>query len=85
MRLLAGVAVVALSALAPSAARDLEERDLRAAMGYAQRGLAALQKGNVARARDAELRLKGGRWLGRAQASIGASVGEQRRRSARLQ
>lgn len=52
MRILAGVAVVALGALAATAARDVEERDLRMAMRYAQRGLSSLQKGNVARARE---------------------------------
>ncbi len=52
MRLLLGVAVVAFGALAARAARDVEERELRMAMGYAQRGLSTLQKGNVARARE---------------------------------
>ena len=52
MRILAGVAVVVLGALAANAARDVEERDLRMAMSYAHRGLSALQKGNIARARE---------------------------------
>jgi tetratricopeptide (TPR) repeat protein len=52
MRLFAGVAVVVLGALSTVSAREVEERDLRMAMGYAQRGLSALQKGNVARARE---------------------------------
>lgn len=52
MRIFAGVAVVVLGALAAVAARDVEERDLRMAMAFAQRGLSALQKGNVARARE---------------------------------
>lgn len=52
MRILAGVAVVFLGALAAMAARDVEERDLRMAMRCAQRGLSSLQKGNVARARE---------------------------------
>ena len=52
MRIFVGVAVVVLGALTALSARDVEERDLRMAMGYAQRGLSALQKGNVARARE---------------------------------
>jgi Tfp pilus assembly protein PilF len=52
MRLLAGAAVVVFGALVARAAHDVEERELRMAMGYAQRGLSALQKGNVARARE---------------------------------
>ena len=52
MRLLAGVPVLLVGALAAAATGDFAERDLRQAMGYAQRGLAALQKGNVARARE---------------------------------
>lgn len=52
MRVFVGVAVVVLGVLAAEAARDVQERDLRMAMAYAHRGLSALQKGNVARARE---------------------------------
>lgn len=52
MRISAGVAVVVFGALAVQAARDVEERDLRMAMAYAQKGISALKKGNVARARE---------------------------------
>jgi tetratricopeptide (TPR) repeat protein len=52
MRAKVAVAVLLLSALAAVAASDVEERDLRQAMGYAQRGLSSLGKGNTARARE---------------------------------
>ena len=52
MRALAAVAVLTFGALAAAATSEVEERNLRQAMGYAQRGLSSLQKGNVARARE---------------------------------
>jgi len=52
MRVLAGAPVLLFGMLAAAAAGEVAERDLRQAMGYAQRGLSALQKGNVARARE---------------------------------
>ncbi len=52
MRVLAGIPVLLFGVLAAAATGEVAERDLRQAMGYAQRGLAALQKGNVARARE---------------------------------
>jgi tetratricopeptide (TPR) repeat protein len=52
MRALAGIPALLVGVLAAAATGDVAERDLRQAMGFAQRGLSALQKGNVARARD---------------------------------
>ena len=52
MRAKVAVAVLVSSALAALAASDVEERNLRQAMGYAQRGLSSLKKGNTARARE---------------------------------
>ena len=52
MRVLGVVPVLLVGALAAASTAEVAERDLRQAMGYAQRGLAALQKGNVARARE---------------------------------
>jgi len=52
MRATVAIAVLISSALAASATSDVEERNLRQAMGYAQRGLASLKKGNTARARE---------------------------------
>jgi tetratricopeptide (TPR) repeat protein len=52
MRVFGVVPVLLFGALAAAATGEVAERDLRQAMGYAQRGLAALQKGNVARARE---------------------------------
>jgi len=51
MRAIAAVAVL-LAGAAAAATGEVAERDLRMAIGYAQRGHAALQKGNVARARE---------------------------------
>ena len=50
--MLAGIPALLFGVLAAAATGDVAERDLRQAMGYAQRGLSALQKGNVARARE---------------------------------
>jgi tetratricopeptide (TPR) repeat protein len=52
MRVIAGIPVLLFGVLAAAATGDVAERDLRQAMGYAQRGLSALQKGNAARARE---------------------------------
>ena len=52
MRVIAGVPVLLFGLLAAAATKEVAERDLRQAMAYSQRGLAALQKGNVARARE---------------------------------
>jgi tetratricopeptide (TPR) repeat protein len=52
MRVLAGIPVLLFGVLAAAATREGVERDLRQAIGFAQRGLSALQKGNVARARE---------------------------------
>jgi Tfp pilus assembly protein PilF len=52
MRVLAGIPALLFGVLAAAATGDVAERDLRQAMGYAQRGLSALQKGNTARARE---------------------------------
>lgn len=52
MRVLAGFPALLFGVLAAAATGEVAERDLRQAMGYAQRGLAALQKGNAARARE---------------------------------
>jgi tetratricopeptide (TPR) repeat protein len=52
MRVLAGIPALLFSVLAAAATGDVAERDLRQAMSFAQRGLSALQKGNVARAQE---------------------------------
>jgi tetratricopeptide (TPR) repeat protein len=52
MRALAAIAALLIGALAAAATGDVAERDLRQAMGYAQRGLSSLKKGNTARARE---------------------------------
>lgn len=56
MRVLAGIPALLFGVLAAAATGDVAERDLRQAMGFAQRGLSALQKGNTARAREDFLR-----------------------------
>jgi len=52
MRATVAIAVLVSSALAAGATSDVEERNLRLAMGYAQRGLSSLKKGNAAKARE---------------------------------
>lgn len=52
MRAKVAIAVLLSSALAAAATSDAEERNLRQAMAYTQRGLSSLKKGNTARARE---------------------------------
>jgi len=53
MRLVLLAAALALAAPGSSSAQDPTERDLRQALGYAQRGVSALEKGNTTKAREA--------------------------------